>query len=602
MSTPNLTPLPPERQQIAEQLAAGLDHDQALWLSGYFAGLASATAPGSVTATAAASPAAKPALTVLYGTESGNSEELADQAKKLAEKEGFKVTVTNMADIAPKVLAKAERLLVIVSTWGEGDPPDAATDFHETFMGEDMVKLPGLPFSVCALGDTSYEHFCQIGRDVDKRLAELGAERVHDRADCDVEYQPVFDEWITKALKAFPRPEPAQVAAAPATAAVAAGGTALPAAAPPTVDKDHPYEAEILEKIVLNGTGSAKETLHVELSLENSGLAYEPGDSLAIHPVNRAADIDAVLAATGLRANAALGDKTLADSLRSDYDITTLSPALALKYNGVAGDKELEKLLAKDRKNELKEWIQGRQLVDLLEAYPHSGWTPESFTGILRKLAPRLYSIASSLKAHEDEVHLTIAAVRYHTHGRDRTGVCSCYVADDVGIGDKVRVHLHSNKNFRLPGSDDTPIIMVGPGTGIAPFRAFVEERSARGAKGENWLFFGDQKFSYDFLYQLEWLDHLKDGALTRLDTAFSRDQKEKIYVQHRLLEHGAEIWEWLESGASFYVCGDASRMAKDVHQALLDIVAEHGGKSEKEAKDYVTALRKEKRYQRDVY
>lgn len=587
MSSPNLTPLSPEQQQLAQQLAGSTDRDQALWLSGFFAGVSSG---GSAPAAIAPSAAAKQAMTVLYGSESGNAEKLAGDIKKRADKAGFKSKVVNMADAKAADLAKSDNLLVVVSTWGEGDPPDGATSYYEAFMSDAMPQLPNLKFSVCALGDTSYEHFCKIGKDFDTRLSQLGGERIFDRADCDVDFDATFDAWLKGALAAFPTE----------TSVAPVAGATIPAAA--VYDKKNPYEAEVLEKIVLNGTGSAKETLHVELSLEGSGLTYQPGDALGIYPENRAADIEAVLAATGLSANEKLGEKTLAEALKSDFDITTLSPAIALKYNGIVESKDLQILLDEKDRATLKKWIDGRQLVDLLETYPYKKWTAESFAGILRKLNPRLYSIASSIQAHEDQVDLTIAAVRYDTHGKDRVGVCSCYIADDVATGDKVKVFFHTNKNFRLPENNDTPVIMVGPGTGIAPFRAFVEERAANDAKGKNWLFFGDQHFSYDFLYQLEWLDHLEDGNLTELTTAFSRDQKEKIYVQHRLLERGAEIWKWLEDGAHFYVCGDASKMAKDVHQALIDIAVEHGKKSPEDAKAYVDALRKEKRYQRDVY
>lgn len=592
MSSSPLSPLQPEQEKMAQALGTGLSPDQANWLSGFFAGIGFAGSGAAVSLGASAAPNEKSPMTILYGSESGNAEKLAGDIQKAAEKKNFKGKIVNMADAKAADLAKSENLLVVVSTWGEGDPPDAATSYYEAFMGDGMPKLSNLKYSVCALGDTSYEHFCKIGKDFDGRLSDLGGERVFDRADCDVDFEEPFQKWLSGALEAFPS------ASAGATAAPA---VATPVAAP-VYDKKNPYEAEVLEKVVLNGTGSAKETLHVEISLEGSGLSYEPGDSLGIYPENRSADIDAVLAATGLTANAKLGDQTLAEALKTDFDITTLSPAIALKYNGIVGNEELQKLLDEKDKATLKDWVYGRQLVDLLEAYPHRDWTPESFTGILRKLNPRLYSIASSLKKHEDEVHLTIAAVRYHTFDRDRVGVCSCYVADDVAIGDKIRVFFHSNKNFRLPENGDTPIIMVGPGTGIAPFRAFVEERAALEAKGDNWLFFGDQHFSYDFLYQLEWLDYLEDGILSELTTAFSRDQKDKIYVQHRLMERGKEIWDFLEKGAYFYVCGDASRMAKDVHQALIDIACEHGGKSPEDAKSYIDALRKEKRYQRDVY
>lgn len=591
MSFPSLTPLSSERQLLAQQLAAGIDHDQALWLSGYFAGIAQGGAAPTSVLPLAAAPTSLP-LTVLYGTESGNAEKLAGVIAKAADRAGFKSRIANMADAKPTDLTKVERLLVVVSTWGEGDPPDSASSYYETFMGDSMPQLPSLNFSVCALGDTSYEHFCKIGKDVDARLASLGANRVYDRAECDVDYQATFDKWLSASLAAFPKP------AAAAASAVAAG--VLPAVV--GYDKEHPYSATILEKVVLNGTGSSKETLHIEISLEGSGLTYDPGDALGVYPANRAADIDAVLAATGLSANAKLGEKTLAEALRIDFDITTVAPLIADKYNQIVGNKNLQALLDQEGRVDLKAWMDGRQLIDLLETYPHKKWTPETFTSLLRKLTPRLYSIASSIRKHENEVHLTVAAVRYQTHGRERTGVCSCYLADDVAVGDSVPVFFHHNQNFRLPDSDTTPIIMVGPGTGIAPFRAFIEERAAREAKGKNWLFFGDQHFSYDFLYQLEWLDYLNDGLLTELSLAFSRDQKEKIYVQQRLRERGAEVWSWLESGAHFYVCGDASRMAKDVHQALLDLIAEHGQKTPAEAKEYLDALRKAKRYQRDVY
>ncbi len=590
MSSQNSSPLQPEQQQLAQQLAAGLGPDQASWLSGFFAGIG--FAGGGAVAPASATAATKLPLTVLYGSESGNAEQLAGTIQKAAEKKNFKVKVVSMGDVKAADLKKSENLLVVVSTWGEGDPPDAATDYCEEFMADGMPKLDGLKFSVCALGDTSYEHFCKIGKDFDTRLAALGGERIFDRVDCDVDFQANFDTWLAGAVGALPQ----------ASAPIAASTTAVALAASPAYDKTNPYEAEILEKILLNGTGTAKETLHIELSLEDSGLTYQPGDALGICPENRDSDIEAVLSAAGLKADEKLGDKTLGEALTTDFDITTLSPAIALKYNGIVSNKTLEAALAADKKAEFKDWIWGRQLVELLETYPHKGWTAESFTAILRKLSPRLYSIASSLKKHDGQVDLTIAAVRYNSHDRDRVGVCSCYITDDVEIGDKVKVYFHSNNNFRLPDSNDTPVIMVGPGTGIAPFRAFVEERSATEAKGKSWLFFGDQHFSYDFLYQLEWLDYLEDGSLTELTTAFSRDQKEKIYVQHRLMENGAEIWKWLEDGAHFYVCGDASRMAKDVHQALMDIAVEHGGKTAAEAKDWLSALRKAKRYQRDVY
>ncbi len=599
MTFPSHSPFRPDQQQLAEKLVASLSHDQATWFSGYLAGLQSAGAFGggalgaSMTGSPVGSSGEKPKLTVLFGSESGNAEALADQTKKRAEQHGFKARVVNMADIQPAELSGLDNLLVIVSTWGDGDPPESAVDFCGALMTDEAPSMEGVRFSVCALGDTSYEKFCQTGKDVDARFEALGAERIRPREDCDVDYDDAWERWVSESLEAFPIEKPTVTLEMP-----------LPGTPELTGEytKKNPFGAEVLEKIVLSGTGSEKEVLHVELSLEGSGLTYEPGDAIGVFPRNREADVAAVVKAAGLSADDTLNGSTLGEALLKDYDITTLSPTLVEKYHQVVGNKELKKWLDEADRSTLKAWIHGRQFVDLIEEFAFTDWTPELLTGLLRKLEPRLYSIASSPRAHEGEVHMTVAAVRYQSHGRERAGVASCFLADAVGVGDQVPVYLHRNGNFRLPQDGDTPIIMVGPGTGIAPFRAFVEERKALGARGDNWLFFGDQRYTYDFLYQLEWQEHLADGALKKLSVAFSRDQKQKIYVQHRMKEEGAELFAWLEKGASFYVCGDAVRMAKDVHEALIEVVAEHGGKSREEAEVYVDDLRRAKRYQRDVY
>ena len=589
MQIPDNAPFTPEQRAAFNNLLASMTPEQQVWVSGFFAGVSSSTTPGAIAP--AAAPAKPAELTILFGTESGNSEELADRTKKLASKAGFKPKVVNMSETNTKKLSSSKNLLVIVSTWGDGDPPDTATEFYNELMGKSAAKFPNTNFSVLALGDTSYEQFCEIGKKIDVRLEELGAKRVFDRQDCDVDFDDDWAKWSDGALKAFPVEKPA--AAPTATTAAVAGGA---------YSRKNPFPAEIEEKILLNGTGSAKETLHLELNLEGSGLQYEAGDALAIVPENRDIDVQRVLKATALSANTQIGEKTLADALKTDFDITSLTSRIAGKYNAIANNKKLTALLDPEKKKEFAEWTHGRQLVDLLEEFPCKKMTAENLTGILRKMAPRLYSIASSPKAHEGEVHLTIAAVRYDTHGKDRVGVASTYVADMVNSGDKVPVYVHSNKNFRLPPDPSTPIIMIGPGTGIAPFRAFVEERQATGASGKNWLIFGDQHYSYDFLYQLEWQDFLKEGVLSRLDVAFSRDQPDKIYVQDKLRESAAEIYQWIDQGAHIYVCGDAIRMAPDVHTALIDIIAEHGSKSKEEAEAFIAELKKAKRYQRDVY
>jgi len=586
---PEHAPFNPAQRASLDSLLPTLDAMQRGWLSGFLA------ATGNIAPVAApAGPAAK--LTVLYGTESGNSEELSARTVKEAKKRGFKATMANMADISASDLSKHENLLVIISTWGDGEPPETATTFYNEFMSADLA-LKNMKFSVCALGDTSYEKFCQTGKDIDARLEAFGATRIAPRQDCDVDYEEAYASWLDAALSAI---QPAE--AAPAASIVVT--TAAPAI---EFGKKHPFPAELIDRVLLNGEGSDKETIHIELSLENSGLSYEPGDSLAILPVNAPDVIKDILQTTRLTGTEEIevknvGPKLLADALREDFDITALSRNVLTKLADVTGSATLAELLEEANKEKFKAYVDGRQIIDAIHDFASGGLPAPALASIFRKLPPRLYSIASSPLAHPDEVHLTVAAVRYNTHGRERKGVASTYLPDLVHPGDHVPVFVQPNKNFRLPADDSTPIIMVGPGTGVAPFRAFIEHRAALGAKGKNWLFFGDQHYTYDFLYQLEWQDHLKSGVLTRLDVAFSRDQPEKVYVQHRMTAQGADLYAWLEEGAHFYVCGDANRMAHDVHEALISIIENHGALTRENAEAYVENLKKSKRYQRDVY
>lgn len=584
---PENAPFTVDQRQVLDSLLGGFDALQRGWLSGYLAA-------GGVAVAKAVGPLSAGKLTVLYGTESGNSEVLADRAVKEGKKRGFKAVMRNMADIKPRDLEKVENLLVVVSTWGDGEPPETAIGFFNELMEADL-KLGGVRFSLCALGDTSYEKFCQTGKDIDGRLEVLGAIRVLGRVDCDVDYEDAFAGWLNASLGAL----------APTVSIVEEVVAAVPVGV--EYGKKNPFPAEVVENVLLNGEGSAKETIHVELALEGSGLSYEPGDALAVVPVNAPDQVKAVLAAAKLGGTEEVevknvGRKLLADALREDFDITALSRAVLTKLAEAADSASLRELLAEDAKERLKAYNEGREIVDALEDFAPKGLSAEGLAGIFRKLPPRLYSIASSPLAHSDEVHLTVAAVRYDAHGRARKGVCSTYLADMARVGERVPVFVQTNKNFRLPADGGTPIIMVGPGTGIAPFRSFVEHRAAVGAGGKNWLIFGDQKYMFDFLYQLEWQDYLKSGLLTRLDVAFSRDQPEKVYVQDRMIEHGADLYAWLEEGAHFYVCGDATRMAADVHEALISVVQNHGAKSREDAEGYVDALKKAKRYQRDVY
>ncbi|WP_193214035.1 assimilatory sulfite reductase (NADPH) flavoprotein subunit [Luteolibacter marinus] len=587
---PEHAPFSPDQRRSVEIALAGLDASQRFWLAGFLSA-------GNAPAAAVAVPAAATALTVLYGTESGNAEKLADLSAKIAKKKGFKASVKNMSEITPANLAKVDNLLVIVSTWGEGDPPESATSFYNEIMTGVAVDLKKLSFSVCALGDTSYERFCQVGKDLDARLEQLGGRRISPRQDCDVDFEEPHAQWLEAALAAF---------GPSASATVQVSGPAA-AAATTEFGKKNPYPSELLEKVLLNGKGTSKETWHYELGLDGSGLSYEPGDALAVVPVNPPDVIDGILKAAKLNGSETVevkgvGAKLLADALREDYDITALSRAVLTKLQNFAGCKKLAALLADDAKDQLKDYQWGRWIADAIRDFAPSGLAPADLASIFRKLPPRLYSIASSPLAHPDEVHLTVASVRYQAHGMQRKGIASTYLADLVEKGGRVPVYTHQNKNFRLPASGDTPIIMVGPGTGVAPFRAFVEHRAALGQGGKSWMFFGDQHYTYDFLYQTEWQEHLKEGALTKLDVAFSRDQPEKVYVQDRMRERAKELYGWLQEGAHFYVCGDASRMAADVHEALVSVAESQGALSREAAEAYIDDLKKSKRYQRDVY
>ncbi len=603
MSQPTIK-LPAEAPFQADQRAAleaflpTLRSGQGAWLSGYLAAVDQLTPAAAVADDAVSVP-----LTILFGSESGNAEGLAYETEKAAKKAGFQAKVFDMGDFPGNKFKDEKNLLIIVSTWGEGDPPDRATDFHAFVMGDQAPRMEGVRFSVCALGDTSYADFCKCGIDFDTRLEALGAQRVFDRVDCDIDFEEPFRKWLEGALEAMARETALnEPVAAPALATVVA--PAIPVVQ--EWSKKNPFPAALKERIVLSGTGSQKETVHYEFDLSGSGMSYEPGDVLCVIPKNDPGVIEDLIEVAGFPLNVSCEHEGKTSALREvleDFDITNVSKPLMKKYAAIAGNTELDTFLAEDHKSELSDWLWGREIRDLLHAFPaRKPLSPESLLGILRGSSPRLYSIASSLKAHPDEVHLTITSVYYTAHGINRKGVCSTYLANRVSLGDKIPVYVHPNKHFKLPENPDIPIIMVGPGTGIAPFRSFVEERAETGAKGKNWLFFGDWTFQYDFLYQLEWQNYLKNGVLTRMDVAFSRDTDRKIYVQNRMAENGRDLYAWLEEGAHFYVCGDANRMAKDVHQTLIDVVAEHGGKSPEDAIAYVDQLKKEKRYQRDVY
>lgn len=596
------SPFSQEQAELLNQLLPTLTDQQKIWLTGYLSAQAALAGSEAVTSAPSAAAPVQPVskdVTVLYGSQTGNSEGLAKKTAQHLEEKGFQVTLSSMSDFKPNNLKKINNLLVIVSTHGEGDPPDNALSFHEYVHGRRAPKLDHLSFSVLSLGDSSYEFFCQTGKEFDERFEELGGTRLFDRVDCDLDYDEPFSEWLQGVSSSLSEGEAVSLPQESAGANNQAVSE---------YSRTNPFYAEVLENINLNGRGSNKETRHLELSLEGSGLVYEPGDSLGIYPTNDPALVDELIQTCGWNAEESVtvhknGDTLpLKDALTSHFEITVLTKPLLQKIAELTKSEALHALLEEGNEEKLKEYIAGRDLVDAARDFGPFEGTAADFTSILRKIPARLYSIASSLKANDEEVHLTIGAVRYDAHGRERQGVCSILCAERLQPGDTLPVYIQHNQNFKLPQDPDAPIIMVGPGTGIAPFRSFMQEREELGANGKSWLFFGDQHFVTDFLYQTEWQKWLKDGVLTKMDVAFSRDTEEKVYVQHQMKKQSKELFEWLEQGAYVYICGDEKHMAHDVHNTLLSIIQEEGAMSKEKAESYLANLQQQKRYQRDVY
>ena len=580
--------------------------EQRAYLNGFFAGIFSrALAPAGEVHPAAPAETLVP-LSILFGSQTGNAENLAKRIAKEASKRGFAPTIHDLAQYPTAQLASEQRLLIVTSTYGDGEPPDNAKAFWNFLNGSSAPKLPQMHFSVCALGDSNYPKFCGFGRDLDLRLESLGAQRAQSRAECDVDFEEPFAKWLNEALTHLAAPTGGGRESG-VEANVPKPALDSPAPGGPKYSRTNPYPAPLVTNKPLNAPGSGKDTRHFEIELNGSGLTYESGDVLGVSPMNcpeLVGDILAMLRCSGDEAVPGRdgAEVPLCEALLSHYEITRIPHPFLAAMAERSGDEILKKLAAPGANGELAAFLRGREIVDLMLACPAVKFTPAEFVGLLKKLQPRLYSISSSPKAHSGQVHLTVNIVRYESLARKRKGVCSTFLADRVPPNATVPIFVHSNKNFRLPPDSDTPMIMVGPGTGIAPFRAFLHERQAAGAKGKNWLFFGDQRSATDFMYREELETMLRDGSLTHLDTAFSRDQAEKIYVQHRMRERAKELFAWLEAGAFFYVCGDASRMAKDVDSALHEVIQTSGGRTADQAIEYVSRLKKEKRYQRDVY
>ncbi|MFC0471497.1 assimilatory sulfite reductase (NADPH) flavoprotein subunit [Halalkalibacter kiskunsagensis] len=598
------SPFNQEQAELLNHLLPSLTESQKVWLSGYLAATQSASvastpeAPVAELPTINVQPVSKE-VTILYGSQTGNAQGLAENVGKTLRGQEFEVTVASMSDFKPNNLKKLHNLLIIVSTHGEGDPPDNALSFHEFLHGRRAPKLDDLRFSVLSLGDSSYEFFCQTGKEFDQRLEELGGKRLNERVDCDLDFDEPAAEWLEGVISGLKEAQGGSAAASVETPQ---------AAVESEYSRTNPFKAEVLENLNLNGRGSNKETRHLELSLEGSGLTYEPGDSLGIYPENDPALVDLLLQELKwdpdeiVKVNKQGDVRSLKEALTSQFEITILTKPLLQQAADLTANPKLKELLSAGNEDKVKEYINGRDLLDLVRDYGPWSVSAQEFVSILRKMPARLYSIASSLTANPDEVHLTIGAVRYNTHGRDRDGVCSILCSERLQAGDTLPVYIQHNQNFKLPQNPDTPIIMVGPGTGIAPFRAFMQEREELGVEGKSWMFFGDQHFVTDFLYQTEWQKWLKDGILTKMDVAFSRDTDEKVYVQNRMQEQSKELFEWLQQGAAVYICGDEKHMAHDVHNTLIEIIEHEGGMSREKAEEYLATMQQEKRYQRDVY
>lgn len=599
---------PFDENQVTQlnQIIQNLTIEQQVWLSGYLtANLQSVTTKQETPSEVAqfvlnkgTSSNSDRHITVLYGSETGNAQGLAEKLADRLVELNFNVQLNAMSDFKTKELKKVEDLFVIASTHGEGNPPDNAISFHEFLHGRKAPNLADVRFSVLSLGDASYEFFCQTGKEFDSRLEALGGARLVERRDCDLDYDDVAESWMDHIIE--------QLSDKSLSEETASTTNEVQLTNDKHYSKSQPYKAEILENINLNGRGSNKEVRHIELQFEDYGEAYEPGDCLVVIPENDEKLVDRLLEILNWDAQIDIpinekGDVlTLKNALQHHFEITKLTKTLLQKAAELFDNSDLsEHVLDYEW---IKSYIYGRDLIDLIQDFQPKALAPEVLYQFLRKLPPREYSIASSYEANPDEVHITVGAVRYYSHQRERQGVCSIQLAERLEAGESASVYLKKNPNFKFPFDEATPVIMIGPGTGVAPFRSYLQEREELGLNGQTWLFFGEQHFTTDFLYQTEWQDWLKTGVLSKIDLAFSRDTNEKVYVQHKIEEQSEAFYEWLINGAALYVCGDEQYMAKDVHEAIHNVLVKEGNMSDEEAEVYLTQMKQDKRYQRDVY
>lgn len=596
MSIP-LSPLNDQQLSALTNLSAGLNHEQVVWLNGYFQGFSVSSSnkqPDVLPITEPISVNLKSSLTILYGTHTGRSKTIAEELSKKLTANGVQVNLVSMDDYKTRQLTGEIYIVIVVSTHGKGEPPVMAEDFHSFITGKRAPRLPKVNYSVIALGDKSYRHFCKTGIEIDQAFSQLGAKTILPVLKLDLDYEDDVKHWINQFLeiitnkqsKAFPANEiqkDSQVAE--------------------QYSRKKPFRATVLDKVKITGRDSDKEVFHIELSLEGSGLTYEPGDSIGILANNPPSLVNRILKQARFDENESVnlkeGTYSLKEALSDHIEITVLTLEVLRKYQEKTGNNKLLELI--ENEEQLDSLLFGNDLLDLLEEFPFE-FTAQELVDILRSFPARLYSICSSQSAVGNEVHVAVSTLRYSHLGREREGACSGYLADRIAIDGQIAIFIEKNPSFKLPDNDQTPVILIGTGTGVAPYRAFLQHREANNQKGKTWLFFGERRFHTDFLYQLEWQKLLKDGYLEKIDVAFSRDQDEKFYVQHRLIERQKEVFDWLNKGANIYLCGDMKQMARDVQKTLLRIFESEGGMSEEKALDYLKTLKKEKRFQTDVY
>ena len=589
-----------EQLELLTQLTGSLSKEQQRWVAGYLAGFSERNGEQISQQVEIATTSAQSALTILYGSRTGNGERLAKKAKILAEAQGLNVVLKNMETYRTRDLQAEKNLLVIVSTHGEGVPPFSAQELHGFIFGKRAPKLEGVNFAVLALGDSSYFQFCKTGRDFDEQLEKLGAKRLVPVLTCDLDFEQPADEWIKSTLNSFGGELVNGSQGSTANQVTASNEINTET---PKYSKKNPFKAPVYEKITLHGKPSERQTLHLELATDDKGLTYEPGDSAGVIPLNPPELINEVLKVTGLNGEEELevnGVKTtLYDSLRRNFELSKITTDVASRYLAFAPNTKLKKLI--ENASKFKEYLYGRDIVDLFQDFP-AKVTSAELSKLLRPIQPRSYSISSSPLACPGELHLTVSVVNYEQSGRAKRGACSSYLSEVAVEDEHVPIFIESNPNFRLPKNEETPIVMIGAGTGIAPYRAFVQHRELSEKRGKSWLFFGNRNFETEFLYQAEWQNFLKSGALTKMNVAFSRDGSKKEYVQDRLIENSKELFRWLQEGAHFYICGDMNKMAGDVQKALVKIIEKEGDLNNESALEYVTNMQKEKRLQLDVY